>query len=128
MKPDGMLVEPEHLITARQQIANTGGADALNEIAQTEPALASYIHESLATVAGKLTLAGAPTPLVQGAHDDVLAVVLTCVEALRRGHYALWKDTVIGTRLEELDPSLKGKRRRRPKNKPAEGTHNQDHA
>jgi hypothetical protein len=89
MKPDSMIVEPEHIISARQDVATKGNQQALNEFAQTEPALASFIYEGLAGIAGKLSLSGAPTERVQGSHEDMLGVVLTCVQAIRRGHYAL---------------------------------------
>jgi hypothetical protein len=115
MKPDGMLVEPAHIISARQDVANQGNPGALHQFGKTEPALGSFILEALAGVAGKLSLSGAPTELVQGCHEEILAVVLTCVQALRRGHYALWKDTAVGTRLEQLDETLRAPRRRRPK-------------
>jgi hypothetical protein len=118
MKPDSMLVEPAHIITARQTVAERGSDNTLTDFGSTEPALAAFIHEALAAVAGKLALSGAPTPLVQGVHDEILTVVLTCVQALRRGHYELWRDTVTGTRLAQLDPSLQPKppRRRKKKN------------
>jgi hypothetical protein len=107
-----MLVEPEHIASARQEIAAKGIRQTLSELAQTEPALASFIYEGLTSVAGRLSLSGAPTELVQGSHEDVLAVVLTCVQAMHRGHYELWKDTVTGTRLAHLDPTLRPKPRR----------------
>jgi hypothetical protein len=122
MKPDSMLVEPQHIVSARQDVAAKGSGQTLKEFAQTEPALASFIYEGLAIVAGKLSLSGAPTELVQGSHEDVLAVVLTCVQAMRRGHYALWKDTVTGTRLAQLDPSFQPKPRRRGKRDQSSGT------
>jgi hypothetical protein len=121
-----MLVEPEHIVSARQDVATKGSGQALNEFAQAEPALASFIYEGLASVAGKLSLSGAPTELVQGAHEDVLAVVLTCVQAMRRGHYALWKDTVTGTRLAQLDPSFQPKPRRRRKKDQSNGTEQEE--
>jgi hypothetical protein len=121
-----MLVEPQHIVTARQDVAAKGSGQALNEFAQTEPALASFIYEGLAVVAGKLSLSGAPTELVQGSHQDVLAVVLTCVQAMRRGHYALWKDTVTGTRLAQLDPSFQPKPRRRRKKDQTNGTEQEE--
>jgi hypothetical protein len=117
-----MLVEPEHIATARQEIGAKGSRQALDEFAKTEPSLATFIYEGLATVAGKLTLAGAPNDFVQGSHDDVLAVVLTCVQAMRSGHYSLWKDSLVGTRLAQLDPSFQPKPRRRSRKKaPAKG-------
>lgn len=64
MKTDGMLVEPQHIARARQDVAVKGGPETLNEVAGTEPALASFVLESLAAIAGKLALSGAPTPLV----------------------------------------------------------------
>jgi hypothetical protein len=120
VKPDSMLVEPKHIVSARQDVATKGSGPALHEFAQAEPALASFIYEGLASVAGKLSLSGAPTELVQGSHEDLLAVVLTCVQAMRHGHYALWKDTVTGTRLAQLDPSFQPKHPRRRK-KPEDG-------
>jgi hypothetical protein len=121
MKPDGMLVEPRFILAARQHVAAKGSGQTLTEYGQTEPALASFIHESLAAVAGKLSLSGAPTELVQGTHEEVLAVVLTALQALRRSHYELWKDTMTGTRLAQLDPTFRPKPRRR-RQRPEEGS------
>jgi hypothetical protein len=53
----------------------------------------------IATGAGKLALAGAPTEVVQGVYHDVLTIVLTGIQALRRGHFELWKDTMAGSPL-----------------------------
>jgi hypothetical protein len=120
MKPDSMIVEPTHIVRARHDVTAKGSSESLSEFAQTEPALASFICDGLVAVAGRLSLSGAPTELVQGSHEDILGVVLTCVQAIRRGHYALWKDTVTGTRLELLDPTLKAKGQR-PRRKPRAG-------
>lgn len=122
MKPDGMMVEPEYLVHARQGVAQDGVTHALAVVGETEPALASFIHESLAAVAGKLALTGVPTPIVQGTHEDVLTVVLTCIGAIRRGHYELWKDSLKGTRLEELAPEHHPKPRPRRKKADPDGT------
>ncbi|HKB40642.1 MAG TPA: hypothetical protein VKD72_29725 [Gemmataceae bacterium] len=117
MKPDSMLVEPGYIVTAHEEIATNDRGEALTALAGTEPALASFICECLATVAGKLALSGAPTPVVQGAHEDVLTLVLTCVQALRRGHYELWKDSLEGTPLariqDEATPPPKPRRRKK---------------
>jgi hypothetical protein len=123
MKPDSMLVEPEHITSAGQDVATKGNSQSLTEFAQTEPALASFICDRLAVVAGKLSLSGAPTELVQGSHEDVLAVVLTCVNAMRLGHYALWKDSMVGTRMAQLDKTFQAPpKRRRKKGHGAEPT------
>jgi hypothetical protein len=109
MKPDSMLVDPEFLMDARQEVVQVGVGTALDAVGESEPALASFIYESLAAIAGKLALSGAPTPLVQGLHEESLTLVLTCIQSLRRGHYELWKDSIKGTPLAKLDPSLKAK-------------------
>jgi hypothetical protein len=105
MKPDSMLVEPDYIITTREEIAKKGTDPSFEEFGQTEPVLASFIHESLATVAGKLALSGAPTSVVQGSNEDLLGIVLTCVNALRRGRYELWKDAMTGTPMARVTPS-----------------------
>jgi hypothetical protein len=116
MKPDGMLVEPKFIARACREVARRGGPEALAAVGEQEPALAAYLRESLAAAAGRLALAGAPTPVVQGVHEEVLTVALTCLLALRRGHYALWQDLLTGTPLarlaEEFDaPPRKGRHR-----------------
>ena len=66
MKPDSMIVETDYLVDARQEVAHSGVGEALNAVGELEPAMAAFIHESLATIAGKLVLTGAPTQVVQG--------------------------------------------------------------
>jgi hypothetical protein len=112
-RPDSMLIEPGHIVSARQDIGQQGFPGALEELAAREPALAAYISESLASLAGKLALSGAPTPVVQGLYNEALAVMLSSVEAQRRGHYDLWKDTIVGTRIEAMTEVKKPKKRRR---------------
>jgi hypothetical protein len=115
MKPDSMLVEPEFLMRARQDVVQTGVGPALDAVGQSEPALASFIYESLAAISGKMALSGAPTSLVQGLHEEALTLVLTCIQSLRRGHYELWKDSMTGTRLARLDPAFQPRPRGRKK-------------
>lgn len=119
MKPDSMLTHPEWIIEAGQQVTNLGAGNSLEGLGKHEPALACYINEAAAGIAGKLSLSGAPTPVVQGLHEDMLAIIMTSIQALRRGHYELWKDTIVGSRLVELDDSLQAapcKPRRKKKN------------
>ncbi|MFM7152041.1 MAG: hypothetical protein ACKO23_19615 [Gemmataceae bacterium] len=121
MKPDSMLIEPGHIVTARQEIGERGNPESLEDLAKREPALAAYISESMASLAGKLALSGAPTPVVQGLYNEALAVLLSSVEAQRRGHYDLWKGTIVGTQIEKLNNPPKkprAKPRGRPRKKP----------
>jgi hypothetical protein len=118
MKPDGMLVGPEHATVAFEDVARSSGEDALNALAATELALAGFITQQLAAVAGRPALSRAPTPVVSGVHGEVLSTVLTAVQALRRGHYHLWRDTMTGTRLAQLDNQFQPPKRRRRKKGP----------
>lgn len=118
MKPDSMLVEPDHVSTARQEVASAGVIESLRMVGEAEPALALFIQESLATAAGKLALSGAPTEVVHGSHEESLAIILTCIQAMRRGHFDLWKDSLTGTRLAQFDPQLAAKPNRRRTRKP----------
>lgn len=117
MKPDGMLVEMEHLEAALQGIASRGCEEALADLKTIEPALADFIGHHLVLVAGKMALSGAPTPVVAGVHGDLSMLVLVAVQSLRRGHYQYWKDTMSGTRLAQLDEQFGAKPRRRRKRK-----------
>jgi hypothetical protein len=124
MKPDAMLINPEFIVEAQQRVAGRGTGKSLESFAKLEPALAAYIYEATAAIAGKMVLAGAPSEVVQGSHEDMLAVILTCIQAVRLGHYALWKDTVIGSRLAQLDASLQAASRRRRKKNPEDQSEN----
>jgi hypothetical protein len=118
---DGMLVETSFLIRAGRELARGSAAEGLFALAGREPVLAAFLAEGLAAIAGRLALSGAPPEVVQGSHEEMLALALTCVQALRRGHYELWKDTMTGTRLAHLDPAFRLKPRRR-KQRPGEGS------
>jgi hypothetical protein len=112
-----MLVEPDTIINARIEVGDRGALESLQVLQEIEPSLGAFIQEALAAAAGKIALSGVPTPLVQGIHDEMLATLLTCVEAVRRSHYELWKDTAVGTRLAELAPDLPVRRRRKKRSR-----------
>lgn len=117
MKPDGMLVEAEMIAEELKGIGRRGTDGALEELAAHERDLTAYITISASSIAGKLALAGAPTEVVRGSHEDFLLVILACIGAMKRGHYQLWKDTLVGSRLADIDHSLvvpvkKGRRRK----------------
>jgi hypothetical protein len=105
--------------TLRAQIPAANAAGGSNTI--EVPADTYTLTSSALDITSNMTVsgAGAGATFIQGSHEDCLTVVLTCVQAIRRGHYALWKDAVVGTRLAQLDPSLETKpKRRRNKGQP----------
>lgn len=101
-RPDSMIIEPDHIISSRRALGESDLATAMEDLSSREPALAGYISESMASLAGKLALSGAPTPLVQGLYNEALALVVSSIEAQRRAHFDLYMGTVVGTRLEAL--------------------------
>lgn len=101
--PDSMLVHHAHIVEARTKIAEGGHQAALEGLLEREPALAAYLSQAMATIAGKMVLAGAPTEVVQGVHSDVMLLMLSSLEASRAAQYELWKDSILGTRLEVLE-------------------------
>ncbi len=118
---DGMLVQSSFLIRAGRELARANPAEGLAALARREPVLAVFLAERLATIAGRLALSGAPPEVVQSSHEEMLTLALTCIQALRRGHFELWKDTMTGTRLAQLDPEFKPKSRR-GKQRPEDGS------
>src|SRR5262245_33162968 len=116
-----MLVEPSFLSRACRELAREGAAEALSALARQEPVLDTLLAARLGAIPGKLPLSGAPARVVQGSHEEMLALTLTCLQALRRGHFQLWKDTMSDTRLAQLDPSLQTRPRRRRNRKPDAG-------
>ncbi|MBY0231842.1 MAG: hypothetical protein K2W96_21380 [Gemmataceae bacterium] len=115
-KPDSMLVLGKHLTDARRGVAGQGALAALDALGEREPALAGYIGEGLASLVGKLALAGAPSDLVRGVHSEALSITLGAVEAQRAATSELWEGTTFGTLLETFGkPPAPPKRPRRRK-------------
>ncbi len=95
MKPDSMLVEPQYLFDATCKVEERGWPTVLSELSSVEPALTRFIEDRLAQVAGRLALAGVTRSLIQCNNTEVAKLVLACFEAVRRGHYELWKDVPV---------------------------------
>src|SRR5262245_8085267 len=114
-RPDSMLIEPDHIISARQSIGETGTPTSMEHLGEREPARAASSQRSMACLAGKLARSGAPPPLVQGLYNEAMLLILSSLEAQRRGHYDLWKDTIVGTQLENLGSVQKPARKPRRK-------------
>lgn len=103
MNPDAMLVDVQCLIDAVGQVPAEELPRVFEHLQQHEPVLAGHVGARLTTIAGRLALSGAPTELVQGMHHDVLHLILGTLQALRLGHYRLWRDCVSAERLPAPD-------------------------
>jgi hypothetical protein len=115
-----MLVIGKHLMEARKATSEPGVLQSLENLGEREPALAGYLGEGMAALAGKLALSGAPVELVRGFHQEALLLALSSLEAQRQATYELWEGTTFGTLLGELvkpDPEPEEKPAK-PKRKP----------
>lgn len=119
MNTDAMLVDSQCLADAIGQVPPAEVPRVFEHLQQQEPVLAGHIGESLIAIAGRLALSGAPTELVQGVHGDLLHLVLGALQALRFGHYRLWRECVPAERLPDPEvpppapPKVRGKLRKR---------------
>lgn len=109
MKPDSMLVEPEMIAEAYRAVLEAEDGKAFEELKQREPVLGSWAKQEMLCVVGKMGLSGAPHEVLVGAFNDFTSILLTALEAVRSGHYALWKDSFSETSFESpLNEEMEG--------------------
>lgn len=115
MKPDSMLVDPEIIAAAKAALAEHGAYPMLENLAEREPVLGQFVSESAMIIAGKMALSGAPTEIVHGVHQEMISLVMTCLGAVRRGTYEVWKGSEVGASVVAAlgEPKNKPRRRRR---------------
>lgn len=106
LKPDTMLIESQMIVDAMRHVGELGIQKALEGFEAREQELSTFITQNATVLVGKLALAGASPQVVQGVHEDVVTIILTCLGAIKRGYDELWKDTMIGTRLAAIDATL----------------------
>lgn len=87
IKPDSMLVEPEMIATARASVMQNDPCEGLDQLATQEPPLGHFVSESAMIIAGKAAFSGAPTEVTRGVHEDVVTLVLVCLDAVRQRTY-----------------------------------------
>ena len=68
-------------------------------VSDVEPELAAFVKARI-----ELLKCRPVTP--EGRRLEVLAIITAAIASLRQAHYQLWKETVIGSRLAQLDPTL----------------------
>src|SRR5687768_5492477 len=84
-----------------------GGGDdlgrAVARLRQIEPYLAGYLDNSLAVIAGRLSLSGASSEAVRSANVEIMSLLITLFEAQRWATLRLWRSTHAGTPLAQLE-------------------------
>lgn len=98
---DSMIVDADILAQARSAIS-ADESNALKRLADREPVLASFLLEKMLVIAGRLSLSGAPSEVVNEVDDCIRYLLMTGIEATRIGHYELWKDAAEGEHLRKI--------------------------
>jgi hypothetical protein len=124
MKPDGMLIEPEYIVSAQEETAQQGNVKSFAQLKEIEPVLASFIQESLIRISGKIALTGTPASLTQGVHKDTMMVILTCIAAQKKGHYEYWKDSIMTPPKSDLNEKSKSSTKPKRKTSSSRGKKN----
>lgn len=105
MTPDSMLTTHAMIHDASTQFNEAGWNAWIQRLTELEPELANFVDTRATSIAGRLALSGAPNAVTEGVFEDVMSCVLVAISALREGHFQLWKDTEIGSRLLEIESS-----------------------
>ena len=96
-------VSARAVLDAVMELRRRGSRQALQELEQVEPDLASYLMESLSDVHQKLLALGGPAKASRRLYDDMQSLALVCIAALRKGHYELWRQSDAGAKLDPPD-------------------------
>lgn len=67
------------------------GPDSLGRLSEVEPVLADYIDESATRIAGKMIRSGCEDSVARGVAAELITTAVIALEALRDGHYGLWR-------------------------------------
>ena len=103
---DKLIPGRTELEAAHERAAQAGPSGALQQMFDVEPSLALYIDSTLGLIFDRLRHAKCPTNVVQSVENDVILLLATVFTTMRDAHYQLWRDTMMGTRLAQIDPQL----------------------
>ena len=104
------LVHARDVLDALRQVQRPSRCDPLRELERVEPDLAEHIMEELSRLHHELVRHDIPPKRARQLDRRCESLVLVAVLALRRAYVRLWREQMTGTRLVQLDPSLKPKR------------------
>jgi hypothetical protein len=100
------LVSARAVLRALAGLRRQGSTRVMRQLEQAEPDLAEHLLEGLSLLHQKLSALGGPPRATRQLLQEIEALVLVCIEALRQAHYELWRKDAAGTPLEQLDSSL----------------------
>jgi hypothetical protein len=95
---DGM-VHARTVLETVLQLQRQGTEPSMRQLEQSEPDLAEYLLESLSDLHQRLGALGGSPGRTRRVYRRMELMTLICIQALRKGHYELWKgETDVCTR------------------------------
>lgn len=80
------------ILRALAGLRRQGVDRAMQRLEQIEPDLAEFVLEHLSLVYSELVRLGGPPKRTQRVYREIQTLVLSSIEALRQGHYELWRE------------------------------------
>ena len=99
------VVSARAVLDAELSLRRQGSHRALHELEQVEPDLTNYLLENLTDIPQRILALGGPAKASQRVFMNVQRLTLVCINALRRGHFELWKQSEAGAELDDGEPT-----------------------
>lgn len=103
------LVQSKDVLDAVRHMRRRPQHEVLRELEQTEPDLAEHVMEELSRLHQLLLRTGLTPKQTRRIYQQGQTLALVSIVALRRAYLRLWREQMTGSRLVQLDPSLKRK-------------------
>ena len=102
-----MLVSLRGLEQLQKSIWKDGVVAALDDLSEIEPGVARYLDHCVGWIFQKLRDSCVKVDVVDAVQNDAILMAMTIIAGIRLAHFRLWEDTMIGTRLVQIDPRLR---------------------
>ena len=113
-------VHARAILAALAEFERQGSQRAMQTLEQLEPDLAEFTFERLTAIYHGILALGGPARKSRRLYRQVQTLVLVSIAALRQAQFESWRQSVTGTRLAQLDPSLNEDGRPPPPARPAD--------
>jgi hypothetical protein len=110
MKPE-TLITKELIVQVKRDLYPLGLREVEQRLQSIEPELEAFIRDCASRALEHLEGWNLTSDVPANISESVRWAALLAVEAIRRGHYELWREMALGTRLEQLDPTLKRRKK-----------------
>lgn len=110
MSADRVVTEAV-LERAEREVQSGGWRESMRHLKQVEPALYDRVVRGIGDACGPLEPYMLAEDVNRTVADELWTTALVVVRALQLGQYELWRGTVQGTLLEQIDPALASGRR-----------------